>query len=288
MKSMTGYGFAESITQNYAITVELKSYNSRYLEIEMNIPPALGKLEEKVRRTINEKAARGRVELFVRVKDFSESLDVVVNAEAVKAYQKALATIIETAGIQDQIHLAHLMRLDGLMKSFSANQGEKFWPLVEPLLAEALGQFEASRNTEGENIQRIIIGLIADFEKELGQIKTQEPAYKEKIKLHVRERFQEILGNEVDETRVMQEIAVLLLKSDIHEEIIRLESHLSTLRDTISGAQPVGKRFDFLCQELNREVNTIGSKSFVYEINKAVINCKEIIERMRELLRNVE
>lgn len=288
MKSMTGYGFAEKIDENQAITVEIKSYNSRYLEIDMNMPPALGKLEDKIRRILGQKAVRGRVELFVRVKDFSEEVEVIVNKEAVKASMKALNTVMKTAGLDEPVHLAHLLRLEGLIKSCAANQADRYWPLVEPVLMDAVSRFEETRIAEGKNIESSITGLIGDLERELAVIRDSEPAYKEKIDTYVRERFRETLGSEVEEARVLQEIAVLLLKSDIHEEIIRLASHLGAMRKTTSDAQPVGKRFDFLCQELNREINTIGSKSFVYEINNSVILCKEIIERMRELLRNVE
>jgi uncharacterized protein (TIGR00255 family) len=285
---MTGFGYAEKVTDEFSLMIEIKSYNNRYLELEIKLPPVLSKLEERIRQFFSSRVARGRIELFVRLREFAEAVEVIVNKEAVKAHMKALETILQTAELDEPIHLAHLLRLEGVIKSYSTNNVEKYWEAFEPLLAEAFLKLEQARSIEGKNIEQTIFTLINSFEGELGKIKNQEPVYKDKLTVYVREKFREMLGSEIDESRVLQEIAVLLLKSDIHEEIIRLQSHLKSIREAVGKEAVVGKKLDFLCQELNREVNTIGSKSFVYEINSAVIACKEIIERMRELLRNVE
>ncbi len=288
MNSMTGFGFAEKTTSDWTSTVEIKSYNNRYLEIEMNLPASLSKLEERIRRFLSERLLRGRIEVYIRLRDFSEAIEVVVNHEAVKAHMQALQNVIAAAGIEDQIHLTHLLRLEGILKSSTVTSIEKYWTITEPLLQEAFEQFARSRRTEGENTERTIGGLLDDFERHLASIKVLEPVYKEKITTHVKTRFQEVLGNETAENRVMEEIAALFLKSDFHEEIVRLESHLKSFREIHSGEGAIGKKLDFFCQELGREINNIGSKSYVTEVNTIVIDCKEIIERLRELLRNVE
>jgi uncharacterized protein (TIGR00255 family) len=285
---MTGFGYAESTNDDFMMAIEIKSYNNRYLEIDLNLPPSFSRLEERLRRNVSERSLRGRIEVYIRLKEFSETIEVIVNREGVEAHMKALASLIEIAGIEDQIHLGHLLRLEGVLKSYSINNAEKYWPILEPIFADAFAKFDTSRRTEGRNIEKSIFALIDDFNHELQAIIGQEPAYKDKITTYVKEKFKEVLGNEADETRVLQEIASLLLKSDIHEEIVRLQSHMSSFRETLKEDAAIGKKLDFLCQELNREINTIGAKSFVYEINTAVIACKEIIERLRELLRNVE
>jgi uncharacterized protein (TIGR00255 family) len=288
VNSMTGFGFAEKTTAEWSATVEIKSYNNRYLEIEMNLPSSLSKLEERIRRFLSERLLRGRIEVFIRFRDFSEAIEVVVNREAVKAHVKALQDLIDAAGIEDQIHLSHLLRLDGILKSSTVTDIEKYWNITEPLLTEAFTRFSLSRHTEGVNTGTIIGGLLDEFERRLSAIKVLEPVYKEKITTHVKTRFQEVLGNEAAESRVMEEIAALFLKSDFHEEVVRLESHLKSFREIYRAEGAIGKKLDFFCQELGREINTIGSKSYVTEVNTIVIDCKEIIERLRELLRNVE
>jgi uncharacterized protein (TIGR00255 family) len=288
VNSMTGFGFAERTTSEWTSTVEIKSYNNRYLEIEMNLPSSLSKLEERIRRYLAERLLRGRIEVYIRLRDFSESIEVVVNREAVKAHMKALGDLLDAAGIDDQVHLAHLLRLEGILKSSTITDIEKYWAIVEPLLTEAYERFAASRRVEGENTQKTITSLLDDFVRRLADIKLLEPVYKEKITTHVKTRFQEVLGNEPAENRVMEEIAALFLKSDFHEEVVRLESHLKSFREIYRSEGAIGKKLDFFCQELGREINTIGSKSYVTEVNTIVIDCKEIIERLRELLRNVE
>jgi uncharacterized protein (TIGR00255 family) len=288
VKSMTGFGFAEKVTAEWAASVEIKSYNNRYLEIELNLPPALSKLEVRLRRFVSERALRGRIEVYIRLRDFAETIEVGINKDAVKANMSALRLLLETAGLEEQVHLAHLLRLEGIIKSYAVSDIEKYWSSLEPLVTEAFAQFDQARKTEGENTSLTVRQLLDDFQRELENIKSREPAYKEKITAHVRNRFHEVLGNEVSENRVLEEIAALFLKSDFHEEIIRLESHLKSFRVIYREEGAVGKKLDFFCQELGREINTIGSKSYVAEVNSGVIECKEIIERLRELLRNVE
>jgi uncharacterized protein (TIGR00255 family) len=288
VKSMTGFGFAENVTQDWAASVELKSYNNRYLEVEMNLPPSLSRLEERIRRFISERSLRGRVELYIRLRDFSEAIEVVVNREAVGSNMKALGALLAAAGISDEIHLAHLLRLEGILKSYTVTDIEKYWTIIDPLLSEAFGKFDRSRTTEGERTAETVNRLLDDFARQLDDIAKLEPVYKEKITAHVKARFLEVLGSEAAENRVMEEIAALFLKSDFHEEMIRLRSHLKSFSAIAAEEGAIGKKLDFFCQELGREINTIGSKSYVTEVNTIVIDCKEIIERLRELLRNVE
>jgi uncharacterized protein (TIGR00255 family) len=288
VKSMTGFGFAEKVTADWAASVEIKSYNNRYLEIEFNLPPSLSKLEERLRRFFSERARRGRIEVFIRLRDFSETVEVGVNGEAVKANMAALRRVLEITGLDEELHLAHLLRLEGIIKSYAVADVEKYWAFLEPLVNEAFASFEAARRTEGAHTEAVVGELLDDFDRELAKIKVQEPAYKEKITANVRDRFHEALGDEVEEKRVMEEIAVLFLKADFHEELVRLHSHLKSFRAIYAAEAAVGKKLDFFCQELGREINTIGSKSCLAEVNESVIECKEIIERLRELLRNVE
>ncbi|RPJ06907.1 MAG: YicC family protein [Spirochaetaceae bacterium] len=288
MKSMTGFGYAEQVSEELSISVEMKTYNNRYLDLNINLPVSISPLEDRVRKFLTEKVSRGRVDLYVKLKEFAGSAEIIVDEEAVKKQHAALVKIANIAGLDETIHLAHLLRVEGLVKSISVFDPERYWTILHPVLHECTEKLDLSRIAEGKTIEVDIVSLLDQIEEEGKTIAKHIPLYSEKIKTQVRDKFLEVLGNQVDENRVLLEIASLLIKYDINEELSRLSAHVASFRKSITGEALVGRKLDFLCQELNREVNTMGSKSIIVEINNAVVNCKEIIERIREQLRNVE
>ncbi len=294
MKSMTGYGFAEHQSEKARVSVELKSYNNRYLDIGVSLPAALGPLEPRARDYLARRISRGRVELTVRVIEYEEELSIILDKRAVRSYAKVLRELAETAGINESVELVHLLTMegilktDGLLKVDRTTDVELFWGLLEPQLEKAFGDFERARSVEGKATEEDILSNLARIEQAVETIKEYSGELESIIKSNLKERFTELLGNSYDESRLLAETAVLLVKSTIGEEVQRLESHLASFKKLAAGAEPTAKKLDFLCQELGREINTVGSKSTILEVNQAVIEVKDSLENIREQLRNVE
>lgn len=288
MKSMTGYGYTEHRDHQVHLVLELKSYNNRYLDISMSLPPSLSRLEPRVREYLGSKIARGRVELFIRVTDLDEEMEVMVDRKVVENYVHVLSELAQTAGIPAEIKIDHLLSLEGVLKTERNPDVEAYWQLLEPRLEALLADFEATRAREGETTQADIASNLAVVSRSLETIDGYSAELETQIKNNLRVRFLEMMGDGVDETRIMSETAVMLVKSAIAEEIVRIRSHLDHFREVMGQNQPVGKKLDFICQELGREINTIGSKSAIMEVNQSVIDVKDALEKIREQLRNVE
>ncbi|MQY77349.1 MAG: YicC family protein [Spirochaeta sp.] len=288
MKSMTGFGFSEYRNENIHLSLNLKSYNNRFLDLYIYLPQFLAPLEPRVRDFLSQRTIRGRVELALKVNEFEEDIEVRLDKKAVQAYRGILEELAAEAGITDTVRLSHLLRIEGIIKLNKTKEIDKYWQLLEPLLVEAYNEFEETRNREGENTFKDIESNLSIIEDQRLFIEQAIPELEQFIKSELRSRFEELLGDAVDETRIYSEMAVMLMKSDVNEEIVRLASHLSNFRITTAKEGAVGKKLDFICQELNREINTIGSKSQLSAVNESVITVKDAIEKIREQLRNVE
>ena len=288
MKSMTGYGYAEHRDRQVHLVLELKSYNNRYLDISMSLPPSLSRLEPRVREYLGSRIARGRVELFVRVTDLDEAMEVMIDRKVVENYVRVLSELAETAGIPPEIKIDHLLSLEGVLKTERNPDVEAYWQLLEPHLGALLADFEATRAREGDTTRADIVSNLDVVSRSIATIDGYSAELETQIKNNLKVRFLEMMGDGVDETRIMSETAVMLVKSAIAEEIVRIRSHLDHFREVMGQDQPVGKKLDFICQELGREINTIGSKSAIMEVNQAVIDVKDALEKIREQLRNVE
>lgn len=288
MNSMTGFGFSEYADEDYNITVEIKSYNNRFLDINIVMPSFLSQLEERIRQEISGRVRRGRVELYVKVKYFNEDMEIVIDKKSLQAHVRALQELKSLAGLRDELHLTHLLRVEGLLKTSRTYDHEKYWRTLKPVLGKALDTLVQSRETEGKKLKQDITHMIKSIHGEVKKIKTLIPDIEKKINDYVKQRFHELLGKEVDDTRILAEIAVLLIKFDINEEVVRMQTHIDNFISSIREQELLGKKLDFICQELNREVNTISAKSLLINMNNSAIIIKELIERIREQLRNVE
>ncbi len=288
MKSMTGFGYREYQDETIQLSITLKSYNNKYLDIFATVPQSCGQLEPEIREYLNERIARGRVECYLQIRELKETVDIQLDRDAVAMYVKTLREIVDIAGLSEEIHLSHLLRMDGLFRQNRLRDIDQIRARVFPVLEETFAAYEESRKLEGVKTR-------ADIEKQLSTIGDAVNLIEEKagemeatFMETLRERFREVCGNVVDEQRVLTETAVLLVKYTINEEIVRMKSHLGQFGSAIAAEGPVGKGLDFLCQELGREINTIGSKSVLLEINQKVLQVKEALERIREQVRNVE
>ncbi|MDR0323815.1 MAG: YicC family protein [Treponema sp.] len=288
MVSMTGYAYREKAEQNLSVSVEIKSCNNRYLDIYVNLPSWLSALEMKIRNIIAPVCGRGKVEVFIRVREFNVPVKIIVNKNAAKAYYDAINVLAGDLGIEEKPGLEILLGLDGVLETEKNRDDERHWKEIEPILQEAVKALCADREREGKNTERDILANLEKIETSLKTVSSFASVIEQNIKENIKTRFAELLGNQIDENRVLAETASLLLKYTIAEEIARLNSHLSEFRaETEKNPRP-GKKLDFLCQELNREINTIGSKSAVVEVSREVVKMKETLENIREQLRNVE
>jgi len=288
MKSMTAFGYSEHRDENWHFAVTAKSYNNRFLDILVYLPASLAALEQRTRALLSARFERGRVELYVRASELGGRLPLAIEPAAVRAYVEALRRLAAAAGLRERIRLSHLLRLEGILKPAEAPDQDRVWAALAPVIEEAAAQLEAMRAREGEATRRDIEELLGRIGEEVERVSSHADRLEAKIAEDLRRRLQELLGQGVDENRLLTETAVLASKADIHEELVRIRSHLDNFRDAVAGGGAVGKKLDFLCQELNREFNTIGSKNLLVEVDGAVVALKDTLEKIREQLRNVE
>jgi uncharacterized protein (TIGR00255 family) len=286
--SMTGFGHGEHRDSQVQMTLEIRSYNNRYLEMLANLPYSLKQLEPRIREFLSARMQRGKVELYLSLTELEDESEVVIDHARVRAYRAALDDLRRSAGIRERPGLAQFVALDGVLKSVSRKDPEALWALVVPLLSKVFADFNASRVSEGRKTEQDIRRCALSIHEALKTIEARVPEIEAKIKTGIRDRFRELLGDGVDESRVLAETAVQLMRSDINEEVQRMTAHLESLDGALDGPGPHGKKLDFVCQELGREINTIGSKSMTLEIDQAVIAVKDSLEKIREQLRNVE
>jgi uncharacterized protein (TIGR00255 family) len=288
MKSMTGYAFREITEGDVTVSVELKSYNSRFLDLTVNQPYWLSRLENRLREFVSSRVQRGKVELVLRVKERSSNLQVFADPDAARAYVGAIGEIADAIGHSGEIPLSLIIGQEGVLRSERVLDIETYWQKIEPVLTGAYADYNETRESEGKALAKDIDVMIGRIEKSADVVSQWIPEMERIFRETIRNRFIEIVGDRVDEQRVMQETAALLVKYTINEEIVRLRAHLSSLRKEIAENPAPGRKTDFICQEINREVNTIGSKNQILEVGKAVIEAKDALENIREQMRNIE
>ena len=288
MKSMTGYGYSEFQNEKMDIALELKSYNSRFFELNVYLPSFLSSLEPLLRNFINERIERGKVELSLRIKELEEDAVISIDRNIATAGVSALKQLAEIAGTGESITVSHLLKVDGIIKKLRNKDIDYFWKTLRPVLEECYRQFDNARSEEGTKSEADILNQIEIILNSIKIIDNYAMAIEEDIKKNLRERFQQLLGDAVDESRIYSETAIMLMKFSINEEIVRMKCHVeSFIKEVKSENSQIGKKLDFICQEINREINTIGSKSFKVEVNQSVIDVKNALEKIREQIRNI-
>jgi uncharacterized protein (TIGR00255 family) len=288
MRSMTAYAYREKVTERVTLSVEIKGYNSRFLEIYVNLPPRLSALEPRLREYIASRNGRGKIEISLRVKEQDAKISVMVNTGAARTYRDAILSVAAGLGIDEKPPLSLILGMEGVLEVEQARDDERLRKELEPVLKEAADAFEAERVREGKHTEEDVLKHLGQIETLLREVAARAPELENLIKENIRARFSELLGDRIDENRVLAETAVLLMKYTISEEVSRLGVHLAEFRAETARNPAPGKKLDFLCQEINREINTIGSKSNVLEISRAVVEMKDALENIREQLRNVE
>ena len=287
MRSMTGYGRAEIKRDEYNLEVEIKSYNNRFLEINHNISYALSAYESYIDSKIKEVAKRGHVEISVRLKQISSNSTCSVDANLVKEYKKAFALIEEISGLKPTF--SDYVGRDGVLNISKSDDAGIYKDALDEALSIALNMLKDAKEREGSATKEDLKNLAKDFSSYLDVIKDNSAKIEEHFRTLFKTRFAELKAdNLIDEERLNQEVALMIVKYTINEEIKRLDAHLAEYFNLLESSDPVGKRMDFLAQEMTRETNTIASKSFMSEISSTTIKMKDKIENIREQVRNIE
>lgn len=293
IKSMTGFGRGEYTDGKRNIIVEIKSVNHRYSDISVKMPRRYGFAEDKIKNTVKEKLSRGKIDVSIIVENITENdVNIKLNAMLAKQYVDNLKELKETFGVEGDITLQFLAGLPDVMKAIpDVEDEEEITKAILIPVAEAAANLEAMRAVEGQKLGEDLIAKGATIKEILDKIVEKAPTVAAAHTEKLRERITELLGGSVQipEDRILVEAAIFADKCAIDEEITRLNSHLIQLKDIISTAkQPVGKKLDFLVQEMNREANTIGSKSNDIEITGYMLDIKSEIEKIREQVQNIE
>lgn len=290
MTSMTGYAYEEKNYESAVVSVEIKSVNSRFLDLTVNLPPYLNPLESYFRGKITEKVFRGKVDVYIRVKELESNPDITVDEGAVKAYSEAVKKVIKASGFgtDSEAALDFILSQPGVIVSNHSYDMEKYKALIEPVFDSVLEKFNADREREGENMKRDLQEKLEKLLKCARFFTEWQPKMEEMFKEQITTKFRELLEDKADENRIMTETAAMLVKYTINEEIVRLKSHIEAMRSELANNPTPGKKLDFICQEMNREINTIGSKNQFAEVGAMVITAKDSLENIREQSKNVE
>ncbi len=290
IRSMTGYGRGEAQHQGVGFIVEIRSVNHRYRDIFFRMPRELVALEEKMKQLIGEKVTRGRLEVIVTMKEIGERERIVeVDLELARGYYQALNSLKEKLELKEEIKLEQIAGYPDVLK-VEREELLKFWPGLEKALIEALENLVSMRLSEGGNLAADIKERLKEMEELIKGTQERAPQVIEEYRRRLLDRLEELLpqDHEVDQNRILTECTIFAERSDINEEIIRLYSHLKAFREIIMSGGTVGRKMDFLIQELYREINTIGSKANDYEISRQVVELKSGLEKIREQVQNIE
>ena len=289
MTSMTGYAYKEYSSENMVVSVEIKSVNSRFLDVSINLPFYLGRLENYFKDLITGNIQRGKVDVFIRVKELNSSVSISVDKNAAKAYYDAIKVVAETCGMESKgIPLSLIVNQEGVLINQKEIDVDYYLDVIEPIFKDALEYFVMDRKREGLNLKKDLLVQLAKIEQAASFFEEWQPKMESEFRKNITSKFEEVLGDKVDENRILTEVASLLVKYTINEEIVRLKSHIKALKTEIDTNPIPGKRIDFICQEMNREINTIGSKNQFVEVGKNVIFAKDALENIREQSKNIE
>jgi len=291
IKSMTGYGRCEAVLDGKKILCEVKSVNHRFSDYSIKMPRHILFIEDKVRHLASEYITRGKVDIYINIEYFETSdCDIILNEALAKSYLDALYKLRDTFGLRDDISVNSVARYSDIFKSERKKEDEeKIWNEVSEVLTEALKAFSDMRSREGERIYSDLYARVKYMESVAKEIDVHAPAVVKDYEKRLYDKIKETLGDRsIDDTRVLTEVAIFADKVAINEEIVRLASHFEEYYSILDGNEPAGRRLDFLIQEINREVNTIGSKANDIEIAKRVVELKGEIEKMREQIQNIE
>ncbi len=289
--SMTGYGRGQKTTEQRDILVEIKSVNHRFFEFSARLPRAYGFLEEKLKSYVQSRVSRGKVDVNVVVVNLDGSnTEVGVNRELAKGYLDALRGLAGEIGVEDDVKLSTLSRFSDIFIIRKAEEDEdELWNEVKGVASDALDNFMAMRAKEGEKLKADLLDRLESIEKSVGVVEGSSERLVSEYRERLYSRLSEVLADsKIDEQRILTEAAIFAEKTAVDEETVRLRSHIEQFRHILDSDEPVGRKLDFLVQEMNREANTTGSKIQDITVTRTVVSIKSDIEKIREQIQNIE
>ncbi|HEY9062291.1 MAG TPA: YicC/YloC family endoribonuclease [Pseudobacteroides sp.] len=291
IKSMTGFGRGEFQDDGKLILAEIKTVNHRYSDIFVKMPRQISCLEDKIRSEISKVVSRGKIDVFISLEDRNDDSKTVVIDEALaKAYLNAVVMLKDKHHLEDDISASLIAKFPDVLKIEKVEQdSEAIWNILKVSLSNALHELVKMRQIEGESLKNDLLGKLAFIDSVLSDIKLRAPEITKEYKQKLETRIKELTEQQtIDENRIATEVAIFADRCSIDEEIQRLTSHIMQMRETLDLGIPVGRKLDFLVQEMNREINTIGSKANDLSITKNVIDLKSELEKIREQIQNIE
>ncbi len=291
LKSMTGYGRAQKIVNGRDILVEIRSVNHRYYEYSSRIPRAYNYIDDKLKALLKSAISRGKVEIAVSVNNIEgKDTEIAVNKGAAEGYVTALRSIAEELDLADDLSLSKLMKLPDIFNiQKTPDDEEQVWNDVSEIARDALAKFVQMRETEGEKLRSDILDKAEFLLTKVAKVEELSPLTVENYRTRLYQKLSEVLeSKDIDEQRILTEAAVFAEKIAVDEETVRLRSHISQLKDMLDSNDAIGRKLDFIVQEMNREVNTIGSKAQDLNVTKIVVDMKAEIEKIREQIQNIE
>ena len=290
IKSMTGYGKSSLSINSREYQVEIKTVNHKYIDTNIRIPRVISYLEEDIRKEICSKIKRGKVDISINFENYSkDGNDIRINTELAKMYIQNLKQLAEEENISANIEVTDISKMPDVLVIKSNLDEEQIKQEMLQAVNEAISQLIVMRENEGKKISDDIINKITEISRQIDEIFSLSTGLIDEYVVKLEARIKEILKTEeLDKSRLMQEVVIYADKCSVEEEITRMRSHILQLKNLINSNEPVGKKMDFLIQEMNRETNTIGSKANNLEITNRVVNIKTILEDIREQIQNIE
>lgn len=290
IKSMTGFGRYEYQTGSKKFTVELKGVNHRYLDVNIRMPKKFNFFETAIRTLLKQYALRGKVDIFITYEDNSESQAALKYNETLAAeYMRYFKQMEESFGIDNDIRVSTLSHCpEVLTMEEKPDDEDALWSGLQMALKGAFAQFVETRTTEGENLKKDILNKLSGMETLVGHVEERSPQIVEEYRKKLEDKIHELLDVPVDENRMAAEVILYADKICTDEETVRLKSHISHMRDTLEETEGIGRKLDFIAQEMNREANTILSKANDLEVSNYAIGLKTEIEKIREQIQNIE
>ena len=291
IKSMTGFGRCEIQKGSRKFTVELKSVNHRYLDVNIRMPKKLNFFETAIRTLLKSYVNRGKVDIFITYEDLSQSqVSVKYNAALAAEYLKYLRQMEEELGLENDVRVSALSRYPEVftMEEQSENE-EELWNGLKEALEGAFGQFVKTRKAEGENLKKDILSKLDFLETEIVFVEERSPQIVAEYRAKLEEKMKELLADtQIEDSRIAAEVILFADKICTDEEVVRLKSHIRHMRATLEEKEGIGRKLDFIAQEMNREANTILSKANDLEVSNHAITLKTEIEKIREQIQNIE
>ncbi|MBS6185386.1 MAG: YicC/YloC family endoribonuclease [Clostridium celatum] len=292
IRSMTSFGRSSSEEgEKRVFTVEMKSVNSRYLDINIRMPKTLISLEEEIRKMISNSLNRGKVDVFINLKNYNDGSGIPkVDINLAQGYLECLKEIETKLGVKNDVSVMQIARFPEVITVVEEEDKiEEVWKELKPLISDSLDMMVSMREVEGNKLKEDILSKVFVIEELVSKVEEFADTIPKTFKVKLEERLKELLGNvDIDESRIAMEVCMLADKATVDEEIIRLRSHINQVRETLSLNDPIGRKLDFIVQEMNRETNTIGSKSSDIQMTNIVIDIKNILEKIREQVQNIE